>query len=49
VLKKRKMKRILQIVKIIQLLIVLPFSIVNGSKKRAYHRIKRMMIAANLL
>ena len=43
------MKRILQILKIIQLLIVLPFSIVNGSKKRSYHRIKRMMIAANLL
>jgi hypothetical protein len=43
------MKRIFQFLKIIQLLIVLPFSIVNGSEKRAYHRIKRMMIAANLL
>lgn len=43
------MKKILQILKIIQLLAVLPFSIVNGSKKKAYHKIKRMMIAANLL
>ncbi|MFT5762466.1 MAG: hypothetical protein ACI8WA_001595 [Polaribacter sp.] len=43
------MKRTLQIFKIIQLFIILPFSIVNGSKKKAYHRIKRTMIAANLL
>ncbi len=43
------MKKILQVLKIIQLLIVLPFSIMNGSKKKAYHRIKRMMIAANML
>ncbi len=43
------MKRILQYFKIIQLLIILPFSILNGSKKKAHQRIKRMMIAANLL
>ena len=43
------MKKTLQILKIIQLFILLPFSVVNGSKKRAYHRIKKMMIAANLL
>ncbi len=35
--------------KIIQLFIFLPFEISNGSKKRAYIRIKRMMISANLL
>ncbi|PQJ75797.1 hypothetical protein BTO13_11435 [Polaribacter gangjinensis] len=43
------MKRILQILKIIQLFIFLPFEISNGSKRRAYIRIKKMMIAANLL
>ena len=43
------MKKVLQILKIFQLFIILPFSIINGSKKKAYHRIKRMMIAANLL
>ncbi|MDG1039519.1 MAG: hypothetical protein P8H13_05105 [Polaribacter sp.] len=43
------MKKLLQILKIIQLLIVLPFSIANGSKKKSYHKIKRRMIAANLL
>jgi len=43
------MKKVLQILKIIQLLIILPFSISNGSKKRAYNRIKKMMISANLL
>jgi hypothetical protein len=43
------MKKILQILRIIQLFIMLPFSIVNGSKKKSYHKIKRKMIAANLL
>ena len=43
------MKRVFQILRIFQLLIILPFSILNGSKKKAYHRIKRTMIAANLL
>ncbi|TVZ56720.1 hypothetical protein OD91_2017 [Lutibacter sp. Hel_I_33_5] len=43
------MKRVLQILKIIQLFIFLPFEISKGSKKRAYREIKKMMIAANLL
>jgi hypothetical protein len=43
------MKRALQILKIIQLFILLPFEISKGSKRRAYMRIKKMMIAANLL
>ena len=43
------MKKLLQIIKIIQLFILLPFEISKGSKKRTYVRIKKMMIAANLL
>ncbi len=43
------MKRILLFFKIIQLLIILPFSILNGSKKKAHQRIKRVMISAKLL
>lgn len=43
------MKKILQVLKIVQLFILLPFEISKGSKKRAYMRIKKMMIAANLL
>ncbi|WP_262712862.1 hypothetical protein [Polaribacter sp. IC073] len=43
------MKRILQLLKIIQLFLFLPFEISRGSKRRAYLRIKKMMIAANLL
>jgi hypothetical protein len=43
------MKRILQLLKIIQLFIFLPFEISKGAKKRAYIRIKRMMITANIL
>lgn len=43
------MKRILQILKIILLMIFLPFEISKGSKRKAYVRIKKMMIAANLL
>jgi len=47
--KKSHMKRILQLLKIVQLFIFLPHEISKGSKKRAYIRIKKMMIAANLL
>lgn len=48
--KKRKvMKKTLQILKIIQLLIFLPFEISKGSKRRAQNRIKKIMVAANLL
>ncbi|WP_349555259.1 hypothetical protein [Pseudotenacibaculum sp. MALMAid0570] len=43
------MKRIMQIIKIIQLFLILPFQIANGSKKKAYLRIKKMLVAANLL
>jgi len=42
------MRKLSQIVKIIQLLILLPFHISRGSKKRAYVQIKKTMIAANL-
>lgn len=52
-LDKRKnqttMRKLLQLLKILQLFILLPFEISKGSKKRAYMRIKKMMIAANLL
>ena len=43
------MKKLLQILKIIQLFTLLPFDISKGSKKKSYMRIKKMMIAANLL
>lgn len=43
------MKRILQILKIIQLFLLLPFEINKGSKRKAYMRIKKMMVSANLL
>ncbi|WP_262894640.1 hypothetical protein [Polaribacter sp. BAL334] len=43
------MKKLLQILKIIQLYILLPFEITNGSRRRAHLRIRRLMIAANLL
>lgn len=43
------MKKTLQLLKIVQLFILLPFEISKGSKKRAYMRIKKMMVAANLL
>jgi hypothetical protein len=46
---KSMMNRLLQILKIIQLFILLPFDITKGSKKKAYIKIKKMMIAANLL
>jgi len=43
------MKKILQLLKIIFLFIFLPFEILKGSKKKAYIRIKKKMISANLL
>ncbi|MFY9242955.1 MAG: hypothetical protein WAO74_08010 [Polaribacter sp.] len=43
------MKRLLQILKIIQLFLKLPFDIANGAKKSASIRIKQMMISAKLL
>jgi hypothetical protein len=47
--KKETMKRLSQILKIFQLFILLPFEITKGSKKKAYMKIKKTMIAANLL
>lgn len=48
--KKKIMKKLLQILKIVQLIIFLPFEIIStGSKKQAYIRIKKMMVAANIL
>jgi len=47
--KKLKMKRILQILKIFIVVLSLPFEISKGSKRRTQQRIKKMMIAANLL
>lgn len=43
------MKKLLQILKIIMVSISLPFEISKGSKRRTQQRIKKMMIAANLL
>jgi len=43
------MNRTLKMLKIIQLFIFSTFEISKGSKKRAYIRIKKMMISANLL
>jgi hypothetical protein len=43
------MKKTFQILKNIQLFIILPFEISKGSKKRAYQKIKKIMISANLL
>lgn len=43
------MTKLLQILKILQLFALLPFEITKGSKKKAYMKIKKMMIAANLL
>jgi len=43
------MTKLLQILKIIQLFLFLPFEISKGSKKKAYQRLKQMMVQANLL
>lgn len=43
------MTKLLQILKIIQLFIFLPIEISRGAKKKAYMRIKQMMVQANLL
>jgi len=44
-----EMKQLIEILKIITLFILLPFQIVKGSKKKSYMRIKKKMLAANLL
>jgi len=43
------MKKFLQLLKIVQLFVLLPYQIYKGSKKRAYMKIKQTMVAANLL
>jgi hypothetical protein len=43
------MKRFIEILKIVGLFLLLPIDIVQGSKKSAYIKIKKMMLAANLL
>lgn len=43
------MKKALQIAEIGWLFIQLPFKVYNGRKKEAYKRIKKSMVAANLL
>ena len=43
------MKKITQILELIWLFIKLPFEISNGQKKRAYQKIKTLMVSANLL
>jgi hypothetical protein len=43
------MKRILQILKIFVVVLTLPFEISKGSKRKTQQKIKKMMIAANLL
>lgn len=47
---KIMIRKLLQLLKIVQLVIFLPFEIAStGSKKRAYRRIKKMLVNANLL
>jgi hypothetical protein len=43
------MDRLYEVLIIIIYFLLLPFSILKGSKKEAYIKIKKMMIAANLL
>lgn len=43
------MKRVVQILKIVQLFIYLPIEISFGSKKKSYIKLKKMMMEANLL
>lgn len=43
------MKKILQVLKILQLFLFLPFEISKASKKRTYMKIKEIIVAANLL
>lgn len=43
------MRKLLKILELLKLIFLLPFEISNGSKKRAYRKIKQLMISANLL
>jgi len=43
------MKNLLKILELFRLLVLLPFNISNGHKKRAYQKIKKQMISVNLL
>ena len=43
------MNQFFKIIKIVLLFLLLPIDICRGSKKKAYMRIKKLMISANLL
>ena len=43
------MKQIIAILKIPLLLLLLPFEISKGAQKKAYIKIKKIMISANIL
>jgi hypothetical protein len=43
------MKRIQHLLKIVMLFALLPFEISKGSKKRIYTKIRKRMVAANIL
>lgn len=43
------MKKILKVLKVVQLIIKFPFDIENGAKKSASVRLKKALISANLL
>jgi hypothetical protein len=45
--KEKRMKLISQLIKIFILFLALPLEISNASKRRAYLRIKKIMIATN--
>ncbi len=43
------MKKMLQVFELFRLIILLPFNVTNGRKKRAYQKIKRQLMSVNLL
>lgn len=43
------MKKSLQVLVILKLIMLMPFAVLNGNKKRMYRKIKIQMLAANLL
>lgn len=47
--RKRIMKKAITLLKIAPILVFIPFEISRASKRRAFMRIKKMMVAANLL
>ena len=43
------MRKIGKLLEVIKLILLMPFAIANGNKKRIYRKIKSSMVAANLL